>query len=281
MRIAYMNSRGETFELSDNRKIRIADADFHKYSYGYNGTEQIYGVELEEFKKSPCSYPVKLYFYGSASTRAEQIERLHDAAAYDRANKKHGKLIKGEWHIECYIMDGDTYPCDNIQNVTVKELTFLCPYPFWIREHNISLNTNSFEKETGSAGLDFPFDFGFDFTKNRYGNSIQEVSHYKPSNFKMKFFGPCTDPVIKINDYPYQIFTTLKRGEYLEIDSRHHTVTKYEENGKTSNLYNSRAFKHSVFEKIPSGILEFIWDGSFGIDLTLFLERSVPRWKSS
>lgn len=276
MRIAYVNSKGKTFELTNNRKIKIMDADFHKYSYGYESTDLTFGIDLKRFKKEAYTYPAKLYFHGSASNRARQMDELHDAAAFDRENKKAGKLIREDWYIECYIIEGDAYANEEQSNVTVKDISFLCPYPFWIQEHKIQLFSNGGEKST--SGLDFPFDFPFDFAPRQSGVVTREIDHYASSHFKMRFYGPCVDPIVKINGYPYQIFATLKSGEYLEIDSRNHFVTKYTEDGSTENLYNSRSFKYSVFEKIPSGVLRFVWDGSFGIDLTLYLERSVPKW---
>ena len=94
----------------------------------------------------------------------------------------------------------------------------------------------------------------------------------------MTIYGPCENPRILINGYPRQIFTSLESNEYLVIDSRDSTVIKHLANGTTVSVYNSRQFQPSIFEKIPSGLLSIDWTGLFGFDVTLFLERSEPKW---
>lgn len=275
MRIAYINSEGKVFEFLNNNRIKIADADFHKYTYGYDGTELTYGVEVENFKKDPITYPIELNFYGSTKNREQHIADFDDAAAYDRENKKTGKIIWGEWYISCYVIEGDTYPSEKQSNVTVKEVSLLCPYPFWIRDVSFQFIPQKSEQSTG--GLDFPTDFPFDFAPEEFGVEVRQVDHYTSSDFVMRYYGPCVEPKVMVNGYPYQIFTTLEVNEYLEINSKKNSVTKFLANGTTVDLYNSRSFKNSVFEKIPGGRLVFNWPGTFGVDLTLFLERSVPK----
>ena len=43
-------------------------------------------------------------------------------------------------------------------------------------------------------------------------------------------------------------------------------------------MYNARNKLQSVFEKIPSGASVLSWEGDFGVDLTIFDERSEPKW---
>lgn len=277
MRVAYCNSEGKTFEFLNNRKIKFKEADFHKYNYGYESIDLGIGVKINQFKKEPYKTKLELYFYGSAKNRGKEIAEFHDATIVD-INKMHtGKLIWEEWYIPCYIIEGDTYPSETQANATVQEATLLCPRPFWIKEKNLQFLPQ--KQEQTVEGLDFPTDFPFDFTTEEFGVEVQEVDHFVESDFLMRFYGPCSNPKLTINGYPYQIFTTLETNEYLEINSRKNSIIKYMANGTTANLYNSRSFEYSVFEKIPSGRLVFNWIGTFGIDITLFLERGVPkRW---
>ena len=88
----------------------------------------------------------------------------------------------------------------------------------------------------------------------------------------------CVNPKILINDYPYEFFVTLESREYLIIDSQRRTIRRYLTNGTVQNLFNQRAQKQTVFERIPSGILNINWSGDYGFDLTLFLNRREPPW---
>lgn len=188
-----------------------------------------------------------------------------------------GKLYINDWYIPCYFYgrETDRWETDNIISCVYKVVT---DHPLWITEQNFTfLPATGADPE--SNGLDFPTDFPFDFASSGNKTVHRTVDHYAPSHFQMTVYGPCVDPRITINSYPYQVFATLETGEYLVIDSRENTITKYLNNGTTENLYNSRQFEPSVFEKIPSASLAFDWPGTFGFDVTLFLERSEPKWK--
>lgn len=273
--IKYVSSNNKEYNLVGNR-MRVTSGNFHKYKWKAKTRETESGDVVYGFSKDSVSYNTTLTIRGSLEERKEFLNRLRDSFEYDILHVTPGRVYFGNYYINAYVISSETQASDIRSCWSKDEIEIYCPYPFWISEHNIKLLPNAAEQS--SSGLDFPFDFPFDFAPRQSGVVTREIDHYTSSHFKMRFYGPCVDPVVKINGYPYQIYTTLKSGEYLEIDSRNHLVTKYLEDGTTENLYNSRSFKYSVFKKIPSVVLKFVWDGSFGIDLTLYLERSEPKW---
>ena len=94
----------------------------------------------------------------------------------------------------------------------------------------------------------------------------------------MTIYGAVDNPQVTVNDYAYQIMTSLESNEYMQIDSRNNTVLKYLANGVVQNVFDLRNKERSIFEPIPSGNLMVTWSGNFGFDITLFLERSEPVW---
>ena len=66
----------------------------------------------------------------------------------------------------------------------------------------------------------------------------------------------------------------------MQIDSRNNKVIKYAANGTQQDLYDMRAKQESVFDPIDPGNVRVVWSGGFGFDLTLYCERSEPRWKT-
>ena len=50
----------------------------------------------------------------------------------------------------------------------------------------------------------------------------------------------------------YSVSTTLYDSEYMVIDSRGRTVTRYARNGVQENLFNARDKENNVFEKLSS-----------------------------
>ena len=127
-------------------------------------------------------------------------------------------------------------------------------------------------------GLDFPFDFPFDFANEKRGSEVFEVDHIISSDFEMTIYGPCVNPRVLINGYPYEVLTTLEAGEYLVINSAEQTVVKHLNNGLISNLFDVRGYEYSIFNKIPSGMIRMNWTGDYGIDLVLYLKRREAAW---
>ena len=126
--------------------------------------------------------------------------------------------------------------------------------------------------------MDFPEDFSFDFSPTKKGTAVWEVDHIIPSDFELIIYGPCVNPRILVNEYPYEVYVTLERNEYLIIDSRTNTVMRYLQNGTAQSAFNERSLENSVFKRIPEGLLNINWSGEFGFDLTLFLNRREPPW---
>ena len=105
-----------------------------------------------------------------------------------------------------------------------------------------------------------------------------EIDHIIPSDFEMIVYGPCINPKVLINGYPYEILTTLEGNEYLILNTAEQTIMKYLSNGPADNLFNARGYDYSVFEKIPPGLINVNWSGDFGIDLYVFLKRKEAAW---
>ena len=94
----------------------------------------------------------------------------------------------------------------------------------------------------------------------------------------MVIYGPCVNPKIVVNGYPYEFLVTLETNEYLVADSQRRKVWRYLANGTVQNAFEQRAQEYSVFERIPFGLLNINWSGDYGFDLTLFLNRREPPW---
>ena len=98
-----------------------------------------------------------------------------------------------------------------------------------------------------------------------------EVMYGNPTN---RTYGP-------ENGHIYQVYVTLDENDYLKINSRENSVVQYLANGTQRDLYDYRVkITGSLFDPITPGNVRVVWSGEFGFDLTLFCERSEPRWKT-
>ncbi len=260
MIVYYENVNGEKLNLLKapfrTTKTDWFDADWSESSDGYEKT-------------------VTIDVFGKRNEFQSNMELLYKIIAVDAENEVYGRLYVNGAYLPCRVLKSSKDGWKGYVYSQV-EITFIAPELVWTIE-----NTRQFfpqEEKAAISGMDFPEDFQFDFSSAKKGVAVWEIDHIIPSDFELIIYGPCVNPRILINDYPYEVFVTLERNEYLVIDSRSCKVMRYLSNGTVQNAFNERALEHSIFEKIPSGLLNINWSGDFGFDLTLFLNRREPPW---
>lgn len=274
MRIAYVNSQGKSFDFTNNRYIKIEDADLHKVSHGYTGRSLIIGTTVDQITKEPCTYGIKLLFLGSAKTRAKNLDELADATAYDREHLKMGKLIRDEWSIECYILEEDGYPDDKRPGTTAKDISFFCPRPIWTKESVYSFVSTEI---ASSHNKNYPAKYPYRYA-NSDGDGYIINPNFMESNFMINIFGPVVNPQICIGENAYMLNIILEDGEYVTIDSRSKTVVKVLNNGDKVNAFHNRKKGTEFFKKVQPGRQYVSWTGKFMFDITIYEERSEPKW---
>lgn len=133
------------------------------------------------------------------------------------------------------------------------------------------------DTEDGTDFGHFPHEYPWDYAENTKSKEIMnDVIGQSP--FVMTIYGKCVDPEILIGGHTYKLLSTLDKGEYVIVDSKNKTITKYTIEGETENLYNYRFKEQSIFQPIAEGRNEIYWDETFGFDLVLTSERSEPAW---
>lgn len=277
--VKYISSNKKEYNLIGD-KMRPTDGSFHKYEWEPSVITRLIGETVTRFAKKAKTYPLTLTVRGSLDERKILIDELTDTFETDIINVQPGRIYFGEWYINCYIKAKTTGISDTWNNWTKLDLSVYCPYPEWIREVTRSFPQISSEGQQEETYLDYEHDYDYDYTMPYGGDVIWNVDHFAPCEFLMTIFGPAVDPRVVINGHPYQVYTTLDTNEYLKIDSRENKVIKYLANGIQQDIYDLRAKQESVFDHITPGNISVVWPGEFGFDLTLFCERSEPRWKT-
>lgn len=274
--IYYINHQGDVIDL-DSECYSIADVPFASHTWEYEIEETAGRERVKGKKKKLQSYTFSLRITGAGLvSHDDAYNKMLEVFETDIMANQPGKLYVDEQYLECYLQEVSANEVVDGLGSSTHSLKVIAYYPFWVEK--LSKTFVAQNESDITSGLDFPFDFPFDFTSNNAGNALWEVEHYAPSHFEMIIHGPCVEPKIIINGYPYQVFAELESGDELTIDSRNNTITKRMGNDTTANLYNCRQFAPSVFEKIAGGPLVFNWTGDFRFDINLFLERSEPKW---
>lgn len=270
-------STGEEILLSgENIKAHLKTSGLHDYEWDPEEVTQLLGSEINKFGKKPAKYELVLDFCGNKEMRSKKAEEFTKLIERDVVSLKEGMLHYNECYIRCFII-GSRYEKCNLKTAVRKEVTVYAQYPFWITEQK-----HEFKKsEGGKTGdyLEFPFDTPFDLMGDTKGLGNMTLDHYAACDFSMTVYGPCIDPRIVIGGKLYEVKTKLDEGEYLLIDSRASTVVRVRVDGTRVDEFDNRVTEpNSLFEKIQPGYNLINWDGSFGFDLLLYIERSEPFW---
>lgn len=275
--IKYVCSNGEEYNLIGD-KMKATSGYFHEYEWKPNATEREMGATVNAFTKEPVIYDITLTVRGKEKERKQILNKLTNAFEYDVVNLTPGRIYYGEYYIDGYVKKSSNEVSNENNSRTDCKIEIYCPYPFWSMEQQASFYPDSANKGKPYTFLDYPIRYDYDYSRKNAGTQNWNIEHFRDSNFEMIIYGPCADPRILINGYPYQIYDTLEAGEYILIKSREKTITKHLRNGTVQNIFAKRAKDKSVFALIPSGALTINWSGEFGFDIKVYKERSVPEW---
>lgn len=256
----YKNSKGEVLWLT-RAPFRTVEADWFDSTW----EETDSGYEKE----------ITIDVFGKREEFTQNMENLYRVISVDSETGNYGRLYVNDTFLPCQIYKTKKYGWKGYVYTEVV-LTFLAPELSWITV--LEKRFYPQEQPALESGLNFPFNFPFNFADEKRGSSSFEIDHIIPSDFEMIIYGPCVNPKVLINGYPYEILTTLESNEYLALNTLEETVVKYLSNGTIANLFDVRGYDYSIFEKIPSGLVSVNWSGDFGIDLYIFLKRKEAAW---
>lgn len=270
-RLQYKNHLNEIYDFGIDG-VYVNANDLHDYEWDVTTRgEKISGFNYAVSKR-------KLPLVILCSTEEKGIaarNRLMEVTEKDVLAMKHGRIIIGDYYFRCFVIKSEKAKYSQTKRRMLVTLTLISDFPYWVKE-----TTHVFRKlgaGGGGSNLDYPHDYPFDYFAGS-GNKKLNNTAIVGTNFRMIIYGPCENPEIYIAGHRYQVNCTLETGEYLTIDSVNKTIYKTAIDGTTVNMFNLRERESYVFEKVPPGMNTVIWDGGFGLDITLLEERSEPKW---
>ena len=269
--VTYISSAGNTYQLHSKNGVVHKYLPYRSWAWKPYGTELDQGVRLAGFNRSAAQFKSELRLYGTKEEQEELIDNLHDDFEGDLRRVTAGKFIVNEYTLNCFVIGADARYKNG---ATTDIIQIFAPYPYWIQEQKVALEAS---EVTASEFLDYPYDYAFDFTAPVMGRKIVTSDFPFESEFMMVIYGQAVTPTIVINGYSYILYTTIPAGAYVIIDSRKKSIMMYNTNGTQTDLFNFRNKTQSIFQKIPKGNLEIQWDSSYGVDLTIYRERSEPK----
>lgn len=277
MSIYYENSKGDKLDLLKH-PYHLQTGSIFDYRWGYESGGQIrnYGT-ITRFVKEPLE--MMLLLTVAAENFPEYHRALNDffeVIDHDVINKAHGKLWIGNQYLLCYVYGSTKSEWEYGIEAMDNEITLVSDYPFWITEKQYLFQYIASEDK---VFLDYPYDYRYDYrSENNSHKDYMTNTHYSSCHFFAEFFGPCVNPSFSIDRYPHTVYTTLEAAERLQIDSRAKTITKVTGSGDKKNEYNNRRKDISIFDRITPGHHMVTWNGTYSFYVTLYEERSEPKW---
>ena len=269
-KITYKNHLNELVDFGENG-LFLNNNDLRSYTWNYTANNNKIAYFSRDIQEK--TLPV-IVCCGSRDEGYSIVNRLMEVADKDVMTSQPGKIEANGYYLTCYLFESIKGSYDLDKGLFYADLKVVTDSPAWIKETNSSFNPSS-----GGSGqnLDYPFDFPYDFASPSASNTLVNYG-FADTDFKLIIYGEVTDPSVTIAGHIYSVTGHVDADEYLIIDSRTKTITKVEGDGDQVNWFQYRNKLNYVFQKIPSGENNVLWDGTFSFNVTLYEERSEPKW---
>ena len=269
----YENHLGQRFVGLDNG-VYLNENELRDYSWDYD----VINNRISRFYRPVSSRKLPLVVCRPTKKEADEVRnRLLELAEADIMAMLPGKIYIGEYYTSGYITENKKSDYRTSGRFCTINLVLTSQDPSWSRE-TVHVFGSSDEGEAASrSGYDFPFDYDYDYSVSTTSRQVV-CDTIKSSKFKLRIYGEATDPAVMINGHAYKVNGRVKAGESLLIDSMNKTITLNTATGSKINWFANRDRHDYIFEPIPPGVNNVIYNGSFKFDLVVIEERSEPRW---
>lgn len=270
--IRYVNHLGE--EITTGEGIVYANEnDLRDFEWNYKDKNG----KITSFDRGIGQRTIHFIICGDEKDAYDKRNKIYEVFEKDVLTNRRGKLYIGDYYLECNVVKSvksdyiKTKRCCMIKITVATEAS----KNFWIKEKTFNF-TNSTEYYTGNY-LEFPYDFPYDYTKNKRANTFNNDA-VDTTDFELTIYGTCNEPYITISGNIYKLNCNLQTGEYAKINSLEKTIIKRDKLGVETNLFNLRDRENYIFEKMKPGRNTVSLSGNYSITLKLYQVRSEPKW---
>lgn len=273
----YVSNNGDTIEFSGESPFYANPDSLRSYEVGYNLVRNTVTRFTREAAK--VDFPITI-FADTEREGAQLLDRLQQAFDHDVRMHAAGRLELDSYHTSAFVTTLGFESDDSSGLFEIEVSTeLLVPKPVWILEetHSYSPSRESMELD----GLDYPYDFDFDFYGGSTSGSITNPLSW-PCDVRIVIYGAASNPYIYIGDNRYEVDVEVPEGGLLIIDGLDKSkIELRNQYGESTNVFERRIDGTQgsgtyVFEKIKAGVNPVSWDGSFPFDIVICGERSWP-----
>ena len=286
--IRFVSSEGVSFNLLDFSDAKLEKANFHQVEWIPEANEKQFGAKVNRFTKNPQLFNCTFKFAGNPAQRKIQIDNFIYQTEQDISRNKIGRIYWNNQYIEVFFTVHDTHPVGSGTAYTEIVGQYYAPFPFWIEEQSLIIRPSGQEESGFPENVKgFPNDrgqvYGYEYAYPYAATAVMiDVDSALASNFRAVVYGPTNQVQFFIAGHKYQVNYALRNGQYMVIDTRDSLPISEKcfvmnENGTTINVFDYRDPDSLLFEKVPNGSIILNYSRTYGIDLTIFQERSAPK----
>lgn len=278
MSFCYVSNNKTTIEFGAASPY-FADADMlRKYSIKYSAVRNT----VTHFERDPVEFSLPVTISTQSQVEGMRLlDRLQQAFEHDIRAKKPGRLKVDGYYSDAYVTTFG-FVCNDSLGLYEIELTtnVLLPNPVWIYEQKHEFNVSRGDGD--GQGLNYPHNYPFNFYSGVSANTIKNSFSWS-CPVRIVIYGPATNPYIHIGNNRYEVRVDVPAGGMLTIDGLDKSqVLLCDRYGNSENVFSERlpgtqGSGTYIFEQIPPGVNQVVWDGSFSFDVVLLSERNwVP-----
>ena len=286
--IKYVSSQGVEFDLKSFDCPKLYKADFHDVSWEPEIISKQFGTVINRFTKDAQKFACSFRLKGDPTGRKNKINSFIFETERDISKMSPGRLFWDEQYIDVYFIKHDTKPIDSGMVWTEISGTFYAAFPFWILEQTLIIrpseaSTSGLPENVKGYPAESEFVYGYEYAYPYAKEAVAiKVDSALDSDFKAVIYGPATVVQFNISGHLYKVNHSLRNGQYMVIDTRDSVPMSKRcyirsANGTETNVFNYRDPSSLLFTKIPSGNVVLNYERNYGIDLTIFQERSAPN----
>ena len=279
-KMKYVNSKGQTI-LFGQAPYYIKYNEIRKYSWSYE-TYQSYN-RIARFNRglSERQLPVVI-IAGDAADCTAAKNHLHDVIDYDVQKKQKGKLYIGDYYLNGYFFSSEPSAFLESGLKANINLSFVAEKSVWIKELKTEFLSTSHETSEASGtakGLNSPpYGYPYDYLAEDSTHMTITNNAITDAAVVIIINGYAYNPSVRIGSNLYEFDLTVERGEYLKIDGLNKEAVLVDLAGNSESVFGYRNKEHDLFAKIPEGNNAVSWNGAFEFTVTLYEERTEPKW---
>lgn len=269
----YENHLGQRFIGLDN-KVYLNSNDLRDYSWSYDTINN----RISRLYRDPTDRKLPLIVCCTTEAEAAEVKnRLLDLTEIDVEAMQPGKIYVGGYYTTGFITGSKKKDYRIHGRFCYIDLVLTSSNPVWCAEKTHVFGGSNGIEQSAQGGFDFPYDYKHDYSVTT--NSRQIVCDtVRGSKFKLKIYGDTVNPTVMIGGHSYTVYGEIKAGETVVIDSQSKTIVLTTASGAKVNWFNNRDREDYIFEPIPPGMNNVLYNGAFKFDLTVIEERSEPKW---